>query len=284
MAWQGFAGEFDLQKVLPMFYVGLSKAVVGGMEMNFPSIETGKPETVKMEEMEITSNSSFDGQMVHIKQSSNFGGITIDGEKYGPLLINAEMKNLDAQALSEFQQQVIATYKDTSSLDPDAIAGTILPMYLDLFGKLLAGDPEMNISTFSLVTPKGDAEGNFNLNFTGIEEVSFDNPEMMLQYVQNIDSSANLVVDEELVRAIMLEKAKSRANEQAAVAKLLEQGRDLSDEQIEEMAVQQYEQQLEIMLLQNYIVREGDKLKTSLTFKQGELMVNGQALPIFGMN
>ena len=104
---------------------------------------------------------------------------------------------------------------------------------------------------------------------------------MLLQYVQNIDSSADLSLDEELVRIVMLEKAKSSINEQVAVAKLLEQGLDLSDEQIEAEAMQQYEQQLAILLAQKYIVREGGKLKTSMTFKQGELMVNGQVLPVF---
>ena len=79
----------------------------------------------------------------------------------------------------------------------------------------------------------------------------------------------------------MQEKAKGAINEQVAVAKLLEQGTDLTDEQIEEMALQQYEEQLLMLLAQKYIVQEGDKLKTSMTFKQGELMVNGEVLPIF---
>lgn len=281
MAWKGLNGEFDLQKVLPMLYVGPSKAVVGGMAVNFPSLETGELEAIMMEEIELMSNSSFDGKMVQLEQKSTFNGITIEGEKYGPLLIDAEVKNLDAQALSDFQQQIIAVYKDTGSLDPDAIAAEILPMYLDLAGKVLVGDPEMNIRKFSLVTPKGDAEGTFSLKFSGIKEVSFDDLTKMLEYVQNIDASATLSVDEALVRTIIREKAKSSFNEQVAVAELLKQDMDLTDERIEEMALQQYEQQLLMLLAQKYIMQEGDKLKTSMTFKQGEFVVNGQVLPIF---
>ena len=281
MVWEGLSGEFDLQKVLPLVYVGPSKAVVGAMEINFPSLETGELEVVRIEEMELTSNSSFDGQMVNLQQKSMFGGITIESDKYRPLFIDAEAKNLDAQALSEFQRQVIANYKDTSKLDPDAIAGAILPLYLELFGKLLAGDPEMNIRNFSFVTPKGAAEGIFELKTSGIRDVSFDDPSRLLQYLQHIDSSASLTVDESLVQAIMLSQAKSGINEQVAVAKLLEQGLELSDQQIEEMAVQQYEQQLEMVIAQKYIVREGEKLKTRVTFKQGVLMLNGQMVPLF---
>ena len=60
-----------------------------------------------------------------------------------------------------------------------------------------------------------------------------------------------------------------------------QQGLELSDQQIEEMAVQQYEQQLEMVIAQKYIVREGEKLKTRVTFKQGVLMLNGQMIPLF---
>jgi uncharacterized protein YdgA (DUF945 family) len=263
MAWKGFSGTFDMQKVLPMLYVGLNKAFVGGMEMSFPSPETGELEVVKMEKLEMTSNSTYDGKMVHFEQNATFGGLYIEGEKYGPLTINAEMKNIDGQALSDYQQQVIGVYKDVSSLDPDAIVARMLPMYVDLFSKLLVGDPELNIREFSLVTSKGDAEGSLNLRVAGIEEVSFENPIMLLQYLQNIDASADLSIDESLVRAIVLQKAKSDINEQIADAGAQGQELGFTDEQIEEMALQQYELQLEMLVAQNYIVQEVDKLRHS---------------------
>ena len=279
---QGFSGEFDLERVLPMLYVGLSKAVVGDMEMNILSPESGELETVKLEQMEMTSNSRFDGKMVHFEQKTTLGGLYLGDEKYGPLLIDAEMKNLDAEALSEYQQNVIDIYRDSTSLDPDAIAGTLLPMYLDLFGKLVAGDPEMNIRNFSLVTPQGNAEGNLMIKLVGIETVNFDDPMMMLQYLQNIDATANLLFDETLVRVIALAQAKSSIQSQVAAARSMGQDLELTDEQIDAMALEQYDLQMEMLVAQGIVGREGKKLKTSMTFKQGELMVNGQALPIFG--
>ena len=284
MACQGFSGEFDLERVLPMLYIGLSKAVVGDMEMNLPSTESGELETVKLEQMELTSNSRFDGKLVHFEQNTTFGGLSITGKKYGPLLIDVEMKNLDAEALSEYQQNVLDLYKDSSSLDPDAIAGTLLPMYVELLGKLVAGDPELNIRNFSLVTPEGNAEGNFVIKLVGIDDINLDDPIMMLQYIQNIDATANLLFDETLVRAIALAQSRSSLNSQVAAAR--ESGQELafSEEQLEEMVLQQYDQQLEMLLVENYIVREGEKLKSSMTFKQGKLTVNGRALPFFGVN
>lgn len=282
MGCQGFSGEFDLQRVLPMLYIGLSKAVVGAMEMNFMAPVSGEQETFKLEQMELTSNSRFDGKMVHIEQNTTFGGLYIDGEKYGPLLIDAEMKNFDAEALSEYQQAVIDIYRDSSSLDPDAIAGTLLPMYLDLFSRLVAGDPEMNIRNFSLVTPQGDAAGNLHVKLVGIEDVNLDDPMMMLQYVQNIDAAANLSLDEALLQAIALAQVRSSIQSQVEAAEELGQELAFTEEQIEEMALQQFEQQLEMLLVEEYIVREGEKLMVSMTFKQGKLMVNGRALPMFG--
>ena len=140
MSWTGFSGEFDLDRVQPMLYVGPSKVVVGALEIVIPKGED-EVDTISMQGMSLTSTSSYDGKMIDISQLTTFDGVLVDGEKYGPLVIDAELKNLDALALSEFQQQIVNTYKDADNLDPDALAGNILPMYLDLFEKLLAGNP-----------------------------------------------------------------------------------------------------------------------------------------------
>jgi len=105
---------------------------------------------------------------------------------------------------------------------------------------------------------------------------------MMLQYLQNIDATANLLFDETLVRVIALAQAKSSIQSQVAAARSMGQDLELTDEQIDAMALEQYDLQMEMLVAQGIVGREGKKLKTSMTFKQGELMVNGQALPIFG--
>lgn len=281
MAWNGLTGDFDLEQVLPMLYVGSSKAVVGAMELSVPQPEGGTLKAFTMEGMELSSSSSYDGKMVHVEQITTFGGLTIDEDLYGPLVVEAEVKNLDAQVLSDFQQQVVSVYKDADSLDPDALSGMVLPMYLDLFGGLLPGEPEMNIREFSLVTPHGMAEGDFSIKVSGIENVSFDDPLMMLQYLQNVESAANMRMDEKLFQVLMHERLKQSINDQIELAQYMSPDITYTKEQIDKMVKQQLDQQLDMLVAQEYIVVDGAKIKTSMTFKKGELRVNGQAFNLF---
>jgi len=50
---------------------------------------------------------------------------------------------------------------------------------------------------------------------------------------------------------------------------------------LKSLAARQSEAQLEMALAQALVVRDGDMIRSSATFKQGELEVNGQPLPLF---
>ena len=56
----------------------------------------------------------------------------------------------------------------------------------------------------------------------------------------------------------------------------------VSDAEIDVMVEQQLGQQLEMYIAQNLIVRDGDKIRSNASFNGGQLLVNGQALPLFG--
>lgn len=272
LAWQGLSGEFDMDRPLPMLYVGFSKTVVGGIRMEFLSPENGQFERINMEDITVTSNSNFDGHMVKIEQNTTLGGLVIDGEKYGPLVIDVEVKNLDGRALSDFQQKVVGVYQASASLDPELIAANVLPIYLDLFKTLLAGDPEIKLRNISLVTPRGQAQGSFEIKTTGIKNASFNNPVAVMKYLKNVESLANLSIDESLAKAILLQRVRSSIQQA--------QNLNLSEKQSYALAKQQCDQQLEMMIEQNLIVRDGKKLKSVMSLKRGRLFLNGQLLPL----
>ncbi len=252
MTWQGFSGEYDLREALPLLYVGTSRVVVGGMDMTVPD-KASAPKTFRMQEMEFAADSRFDGRMMHIDQSMTFDGIEVGADTYGPLIVVMESKNLDGQVLSEFQKQLLDLYRQADTLDPDALAGRAIPLYVDLLTRLLAGNPEFNITRFHITAPKGEVDGTFRLKFAGVPQVTVNEPLELLQYLQYLDVAAEVTVDEGLVCAVMREK----------------------------MAEQQIEQQLEAFAAQRFVVRDGGKLKSVVTFRRGDLQVNGRPLPVF---
>ncbi len=275
MAWNGVRGEYDMVEALPLLYVGASKVVFGAMDMTVPGESAGETQVIQVQEFEVTGDSGIEGKLVHFNQSMTFNGLTFDDQTYGPLLIDMEAKNLDAMALSEMQQQMQVIYQGANNFDPDELAAKVIPLYSDLLMKLLAGSPELNVSRLHVATPMGLADGTFRMKFSGQGGVPVDNPFALLQQLQYLESAIDVAVDESLIRGIVGE---SLRNDLQADRKG-ETSTEISDEEIELLVDQQLGSQLDMLLSQNFIIRDGEKIKSSATFNRGELVVNGQLLP-----
>jgi len=277
MRWSGIHGQFDLVEAFPMLFVGTSKMVFGPMAVTQSKQPEGESTVFELQEIELASDSRCEGTLVHINQTMKLDGASFDGKVYGPLLFDVEMKNLDGQVLSDFQQQIQSVYREADSFMPEVLVAKVLPMYGELFTKLLAGNPELNVKRLYVATPMGEAEGTFRLKLAGLQGVDPQDPAALMKCLQHIDSAADAAVDESLVRGILVSSLKSslqKAGDGTA-------RQPVGDKEIEGMVDQQLAGQLEALVAQHFIVREGKKIKSSATFNHGELVVNGQPMPVF---
>lgn len=272
--WNGINGRFDLEEVLPKLFIGSQVMTIGSFDMLFPSPKDGAEETVQMKEIKVTTESQFDGRQVHYQQVMQLDGLTVDGETYGPGTLDIALRNLDAQPLSDFQARVQELYFGAASIEPDQLLVQLLPLYTQLFQELGVGQPELVINKLAFATPQGNVDGHARIHYKGTEGDSFENP---LALLQNLYAEADLAVAETLVRELV----------ETGVRKKLMQARDngllagYTDDQVAELATRQVESQIGALLSQNFIVREEGQIKSSATFKQGQLEVNGQMLPLF---
>jgi|GEM_PF-994660 len=278
LTWNGLRGRCDLVEVLPTLYVGTSRAEFDGMDLTVTGEGDKGRQEMRIKDAEIVSDSSFDEGLVQVNQVASFDGLTVDGEDYGPLIIDIDMKNLDGQALSEMQQQLQNVYRRAESFTPDEIAAEMIPVYSRFFTRLMAGKPEVNLKRVYLATPRGEAEGTFRFKLTGQPEAPLDSPAGLLPALQYLDAALDVTVDESLVRAILTSQIENALRAAAEASPQV----SFSDEEIAAMAEKQAGTQLEAWTAQNFIVREGDKVKTSATFKEGELLVNGLPLSLAG--
>ncbi len=282
LSWSGVSGDFDLVEVLPMLFVGTSQMVSGGMEVDFSDGEGEESTVVQVNEFKVVTESSFDGQLVQATQSMNFDGATFDGESYGPLIFDVELKNMDGQALSDYQVKVMAIYREADTLEPDALVAELLPLYSDLSMKLMTGSPEFNIKRFYVNTPKGEAEGTFKLKLNKPTDEAPENLAAIFGYLQYLDSSADLSVDESLLRVLLASNMKNSVKLELEAVRKAGVEVEMSDEEVDVMVEQQLDQQLEMLIAQNLIVRDGGKIRSNATFNDGQLLVNGQPMPVFG--
>lgn len=275
LAWQGLHGKLDLVEALPLLYVGSTEVDFGGMEMNFAKGKDGAQQAVQLNGIKLSSRSDCREKLVNFKQTLEFGGVLVDGESYGPGRCVIDAKNLDGEVLGGFQAQVRELYRSGQGSTPDELVGQLLPLYTRMLIELLEKSPEFNISSFSFATPQGNIDGRLLIKYHGSQGVDTQNPQAMLQA---LDASAELAIHENLVKQLIAQNLKN----ELTAAKLNGQIPDtFSAADIAELAAQQSDAQLEMVLAQALVVRDGDMIRSNATFKQGELVVNGQPLPLF---
>jgi len=284
ITWDGASADFDLVEALPMLYVGTTNVTYRGLEADMPVKDKPERQAFSMAGIDMTSTSRFDGAMLHYDQGITFNGLTVDGETFGPLELEMEAKNLDGQVLSAFQQQMLDFYASDAFNDPEQLAAQLLPMYSELMIGLLPGEPEMKIRRFHLTTPMGVADGSFNLRVSALPAEAVEqlrqNPLAALQYVQYLDSALDLVADETLVRSALSATMESQVKNQIEQARQANPELEIDESQLAQMVEQQLNMQLEMLVAQNFIERDGNRLKSHATFSDGELMVNGNPLPL----
>lgn len=275
MTWQGLHGKLDLLEALPLLYLGTTDVEIGQMDLNFPNDKTGGQDLVQMKGFKISSVSGVKDKLVHFNQSMDFTGILLDGELYGPGRCVIDAKHLDGEVLGSFQQQLRELYRNAKTTNPDELFAQLLPLYTQMLLQLLDKNPEINISRFTFATPKGNIDGRLLVRFDVNREGDTQNPLAMLQA---LDASAELSMHESLAKLLIRQNLQ---NELIAAKQAGQIPDSFSEAELENLAVQQADAQLETLFAQQLVVRDGESIRSKATFRQGELVVNGQLLPLF---
>jgi len=272
--FKGVEAHVDVTEALPMVMVGSTDVLFSGMTFHLNTPEDGG-KAFDLQEIHLVGESAFDGKTISLKQSVSCPGLFTADDSYGPFGLVVEMKNLNGQKLSAFQQEVAEKFSQLAHEDdPEALMLTLLPEYSSLTAELLADSPEFNLKKFYLKTPQGEADAHLALRYNhpgGEVEVDLEKPELLLP---NLTAKADLDIDEGLARIFLA----SSCND--AVKMVEEANGPMSDDEREAFVEQQFQSQLQMGEILGVIIREGEKIISRLSYDQGALEVNGQRVPL----
>lgn len=278
VVWQGLHSSFNLVEALPMLFVGQSESVFGGMRMLMVDHDSGEEKHLEVKEVKAISDSRYDGRLVHSNETITSDGVVADGQSYGPFAFELEVKNLNGQTLSDFQSQILDLYRTSDFYPPEQMAASLVPVYGDLAVSLLADSPELNINRLYLNTPMGEAKGSVKLNYDHPQQEAPSELGMIPMYLPFFNADADLSVDQQLVKSVLAGTVKQQLQKAS-----VEAGQTTFDElEVEAQINQQIDLQLQAYEAQGLIVREQGAIKSQLSFSDGQLLVNGKPLPIFG--
>jgi len=256
---EGLTGSFDLVEALPLVYVGRADSAVASVNMTQPGAES-----VLVTDLRLSSESSCEGNLAGFLQKLDIARVEYGGGAFGPLSCDIEARNLDALALSEFQSR-LRLLAGASDVDADALSAQVGELYVTLFGKILAGKPELRISRLRLGTARGDLTGSLQVRSNAPAGQAAVNPLLLLPFVE---AEAELIASEELLVGLL--GLDVRRQEPAA-----------SDEAVDLLARQRFREQIEPLLARGFLTRDGANITGRASFSQGRLTVNGQSTPLF---
>lgn len=270
MMLKEISATFDQKTALGDLMVGTTEVISGGMLVSMTSEKSGETKSLDLKEIRIAAESSFDGKNIAVTETISTPGATFDGETYGPIELTFGARNLNAQKLLDFQNQLMEQVQGLNNSDPDMAMLALFPLYRDLITGIMNDNPEASLNRLYVKTPMGEADGSLVVKYQHPDGADPFNIDLFQLYIPYFNIEANLAVDEGLAKVLATETTSNSMKARG----------DMSDEEIEAVVDQIFQSQVQMAEMQGFVVRKETKLTSHLTFSEGQLAVNGTPIPL----
>lgn len=263
------------QRGLSELMLGSGVFIIDAVRIN--DIATGFK--LGLQTVKIDADTVANGSNVDFVANYGFQKLTIDAnsdaQQYGPALLSLEMKSIPAEVIARLQENIRELQQ--KQVPPQQQGMAVMGVMMSVLPAVMEQNPQFNIPKFSLQTPQGLVTANLSLKAQDMKVTDLGAAPLM---VEKLLGKAELSLPENLVRQMMkgmarqqiMQGLKRRNNAEPVTAK-----------QLKQLVDQQVDSQLEMVLRQGFIEKNGDKLQSSASLKAGLLSVNGKMIPLAEM-
>lgn len=255
MVLTGMAFDSQLKRVFPdepLFYSGSQKFTLAEVSITPGNDEQSGPKPkVALKEISYDVQMPVAGDYMDFVAKMGANAIQVGEQNYGPAYYDFSLKHLHARKLMTLSRGFMALYTQPEIFaDQGQLLQAMAPLAAPLFD-LLADGPVFSIDRMAFRTADGEASFNASIKLADPKPDDFSNPLMLLA---KLDASAAITVPTALVDSLL-----GSGNSEEAP-----------------LALQSTANTLEQFKQQGYVTVENDLLKSSVTFKSGQLQVNGK--------
>ena len=265
MVMTGLSITGDQQRLFedePLLYVGQQRLALEKMTISGPAME-GKPLTLGTLVYDV--DMPREGDFVDMSARMSAEVVQAGDADFGPVHYDISLKHLHARTVATLYRTMLALYSDPAFTAGDGDPQAALAPLAGPAMALLAHDPEISLDRLSFKTADGEAHLEAKAKMPGLSEEELGNPMIMMT---KLVASGEAVIPEALVRTLMIQQ--TRANMARFDPEV-----ELSDEHVA-MLETQLGQELEGLESMGYVTRESGVLRSSFSFENGRLLVNGQ--------
>lgn len=231
-----------------------------------------------IEGFQAVSSNQVNDNLVNSSLKADVSRITCNELDYGPGVLNVSASNLDATALGHIQHQLqMLNNSNLTEAQQQVMWLTLLPE----LPVLLEHGAEFEVKQFQLSTPLGLILVMAKVKLP-VQKPGNRNPLLLLNQIQ-ADASVEMptewldemtthflkfkIQQDQLMQAKKLENANASADMLPKV---------LSEEEIDVLAHQQTDKQLESLVESGILIKKNNLYRIKVTFKKGAFIVNGK--------
>lgn len=258
---------------------GIEDLMLGGGTFSIGSIrvvlETAGAD-VDLRNLRFKYSASAANNMVDTAVSYNLDTVSTQGKSFGPMALDFRVSNLSAAVVASFQQAL----EEISSqhLPPSQQAMVILGVMMSSGSEFLKSDPKIALEKLHVVTPDGIIEGNFQVQSEDLQWADIGNIGVVLK---KLIVDARLRMPEKFLRAAIEQQSRQSVIAQINQQRQLgEQVPDPDPEQLKLQTTMMAGKQIETLLAQEFLVRDGSDIATIANLQDGLLSVNGKSIPL----
>jgi uncharacterized protein YdgA (DUF945 family) len=220
--------------------------------------------------------SSDQEQMVGGSATYRLETAQIGGVNYGPALLQFEFSNFSAPVVARMQQQL--EEMNNQNLSGQQQSMVVMSVLADNISQLLKHDPRVALRELRLVTPDGVVEGRVSLQSKGLLWEEIGQPGKLLD---KLAADMSLRIPERLLRLLLQQQAMQQIAQQYQQRSDLGGEVQLPDaEELQAVAETLASQQLDTLLTQGLLERDGDRIGTVAVLADGLLTINGKSVPL----
>lgn len=253
--------EFKMEKAFESLYLGTMKS-----RFSHLVVQLSNAESYDFADIRVESDSRQNGQLVEYGEVVEVKGLTSGQQTLGSGRLDLQIRNINGPALGKFYNDIQVIQK--KELPAEEMTAAIQQAGIELLGGLSTEWPQIEVRQLQLTTPQGRLDAHALLSLAGKEKITAEN---IVTAFTRLQAEADVKVSRELALVFM---DSTSADEGEKVGEVVPAG-------LTGATREKAEVQLTTLIGQNVFVAEGDNLKLSAVFRDGQFTLNGK--PFGGM-
>lgn len=234
------------------------------------TIEKAEEGTVNVNDVVLTTDATLEdeGALANLSMDYTMSSVTADDFEASSLEFGIEFNRIDTEFIKAYQK----FNSESLSTPPLETAENLSALLDEHFLNLLAASPEFNITKMAGTFPEGDIRAHANTKLVNIDTLpdNLMNPSFWAKHLE-----AELALDAKEEVMVWLTSLYLQNQYQSTV-----EGASMSDEELRRVALEQAPGVLDFIIMQQLMVKEEGRYRSTIAVKDGFSTVNGTKVPI----